>query len=152
MKVHTYLTSNFGFQLQRLKIVSAYNIADVCCNSHVRESMFSTNRFTSIQGKTISWHSAFRVSLQNCRVSFDTHKQFEKTLPITILVSHGFQQKKTLTSTAILCMFPTFAMQQFMFRLFKNIFEDRFAILAHEFPSTRRCSDQNLDRKSCFIA
>jgi len=52
----------------------------------------------------------------------------------------------------ILCMFPTFAMQQFMFRLFKSIFEDRVAILAHEFSSTKRCSDQNLDRKSCFIA
>jgi len=67
------------------------------------------------------------------------------------LVSHGFQQK-TLTSTTILCMFPTFAMQQIVFRLSRSIFEDRVAILAHEFSSTRRCSDQNLDRKSCFIA
>ena len=63
----------------------------------------------------------------------------------------GFQQK-TLTSTMILCMFPTFAMHQFLFRLFKSIFKDRVAILAHEFPSTKSCSDRNLDRKSCFIA
>jgi len=33
----------------------------------------------------------------------------------------------------ILCMFPTFAMQQIVFRLFRSIFEDRIAILAHEF-------------------
>jgi len=36
MKVLTYLTPNFGFQLLRLKIVSAYNIPAVCCNSHVQ--------------------------------------------------------------------------------------------------------------------
>jgi len=42
----------------------------VCCNSHVQENMLSSHRFSSIQGKTISWLSEFRVSLQNFRVSF----------------------------------------------------------------------------------
>jgi len=54
----------------RQKIVSAYNIAAVCWNSHVRESMLISNRFTSIRAKTISWLSEFRVSLQNFRLSF----------------------------------------------------------------------------------
>jgi len=44
--------------------------AAVCCNSHVQEDMISSNGFTSIQGKTISWLSEFRVSLQKFGVSF----------------------------------------------------------------------------------
>ena len=78
MKVHTYLTSNFGFQLLRQRIVSAYNIAAVCCNSHVRKSMFPQILLRQYRGKTIYRHSAFRVSLQNFMVSFDTHKPFKK--------------------------------------------------------------------------
>ena len=50
--------------------VGLYNIEAVCCNGHMRENMLSSNRFTSIQGKTISSLSEFRVSLQNFRVSF----------------------------------------------------------------------------------
>ena len=43
-----------NLQLRRQKIVSAYNIAAVRCNSHVQENMLSSNRYTSMQGKTIS--------------------------------------------------------------------------------------------------
>jgi len=39
MAVHRCYTYNFRFQLLRQKIVSAYNVADVCCNSHVQECM-----------------------------------------------------------------------------------------------------------------
>jgi len=52
------------------KCVGLYKIVAVCCTSHVQESMISSNRFTSIQGKTISRLSEFRVALQNFRVSF----------------------------------------------------------------------------------
>ena len=62
-------TYNFRSQFLRLKIVSAYNIAAVCCNSLVQKNMLSSHLFTSIQGKTISWLSEFRVSLQNFKVS-----------------------------------------------------------------------------------
>jgi len=41
MAMHRYHTYNFRFQLLRQKIVSAYNIATVCCNSHVQENMLS---------------------------------------------------------------------------------------------------------------
>jgi len=68
--MHRYHPYNFRFQLLHQKIVSAYNIAAVCYNCHVQENMLSSNRFTSIQGKTIPWFSEFRVSLQNFRVSF----------------------------------------------------------------------------------
>jgi len=47
---HTY---NFHFQIQCQKIVSTYNIVTVCCNSHMQENMLSSNRFTSIPGKTV---------------------------------------------------------------------------------------------------
>jgi len=71
MTMHSYQTYNFRFQLLRQKIESACNIAAVCCNSHVQENMLSSsNRFTSIQGKTMPWLSEFRVSLQNFKVSF----------------------------------------------------------------------------------
>jgi len=70
MTMHRYQTYNFRFQLLRQKIVSANNIAAVCCNSHVQENMLFSNRFTSIQGKTISKLSEFRLSLENFRVSF----------------------------------------------------------------------------------
>jgi len=69
MTMHRYQIYNFRFQLLRQKIVSAYNIAAVYCNSHVEENMLSSNRFTSIQGKTTRL-SEFRVSLQNFKVSF----------------------------------------------------------------------------------
>jgi len=67
--MHRYQTYNFRFQLLRQKTVWAYNIAAVCCKSHVQENMLISNRFTSIQGKTISRLSEFRVSFQNFRVS-----------------------------------------------------------------------------------
>jgi len=70
MTMQRYQTYNFRFQLLRQKIVSAYNVAAVCCNSHVQENMLSLNRFTLIQDKTITWLSEFRLSLQNFRVSF----------------------------------------------------------------------------------
>jgi len=70
MTMHRYQAYNFRFQLLRQKNVSAYNIVAVCCNGHVPENMLSSNCFTSIQGKTISRLSEFRVSLQNFRVSF----------------------------------------------------------------------------------
>jgi len=70
MIMHRYQTYNFRFQFLHQKIVSTYNIAAVGCNSHVQENMLISNRFTSIQGKTISWLSEFRVSFQNFRVSF----------------------------------------------------------------------------------
>jgi len=70
----------FRSQFRRLKIVSAYNIPAVCCNGHVQENMLSSNIFTSIQGKTISWPWEFRVSLQNFRVSFWHPKRLKKTL------------------------------------------------------------------------
>ena len=70
MAMHRYQAYNFRFQLLHQKIVLAYNIAAVCCNSHVQENMLSSNRFTSIKSKTISWLSELRVSLQNFRVSF----------------------------------------------------------------------------------
>jgi len=37
---------------------------------HVQENVFISNRFTSIQSKSIFWFSEFRVSFQNFRVSF----------------------------------------------------------------------------------
>jgi len=57
-----YQTYNFRFQLLRQKIVSAYNIATVYCNSHVQKNMLISNRFTSIQSKTTPRLSEFRVS------------------------------------------------------------------------------------------
>jgi len=60
MTMHSYQTYNFRFQLLRQQTELAYDIAAVCCHSHVQENMFSSNRFTSVQGKTISWLSAFR--------------------------------------------------------------------------------------------
>jgi len=68
--MHRSQTYNFRFQLLRQKIVSACNIATVCCNLHVQENLLSSNRFTSIQSKTISNLSEFRVSVQNFRLSF----------------------------------------------------------------------------------
>jgi len=49
---------------------ATYNIAAVCWYSKVQENILISNHFTSIQGKTISGLSEFRVSLQNFRVSF----------------------------------------------------------------------------------
>ena len=69
---------NFRFQLLRQKIASAYNIAAVCRNSHVQENMVSSNRFTSIQGKTISRLSEFRVSFWHPKMAL-------KTLAIALL-------------------------------------------------------------------
>ena len=67
-----YQTYNFRFQLLRQKIVSAYNIAAVCCNSHVQENELSSIRFTSIQGKTILWLSEFRVSFWHPKTAWKT--------------------------------------------------------------------------------
>ena len=50
--------------------VGLQHFAAGCCNSHVQEDMFSSNHFTSIESKTISWLSELRVPLQNFRVSF----------------------------------------------------------------------------------
>jgi len=44
--MHRYQTYNFRFQLLHRKIVSAYNIAAVCCNNHVQDNMLISNRFT----------------------------------------------------------------------------------------------------------
>jgi len=57
MTVYRYQTHTFRFQFLRQKNVSAYNIAAVCCSSHVQENMLSSNRFTAIQGKIMSWLS-----------------------------------------------------------------------------------------------
>jgi len=58
------------FQLLRQRIVPAYHCSR-CCNGHVHEHMLPSNRFNSIQGKTMSsWLSEFRMSLQNFMVSF----------------------------------------------------------------------------------
>jgi len=51
---------------------------------YVQENMLSSNRFTSIQSKTTSKLSEFRVSLQNFRVSFWHPKTAYKTLVFTI--------------------------------------------------------------------
>jgi len=64
MTMHRYHTYNFRFQLLCQKITSAYNIAAVSCNSHEQESMLSSNRFASIQGKTMSKLSDFGVSFR----------------------------------------------------------------------------------------
>ena len=66
MTMHRYPANNLASTFCA-RTLSAYNIAAVYCNSCVQENMLSSNRFTSIQGKTIS---EFRVSLQNFRVSF----------------------------------------------------------------------------------
>jgi len=59
MILYRYQTHTFRFQFLRQKNVSAYiigyNIAAVCCNSHVQKNMLSSNRFTAIQGKIIYW-------------------------------------------------------------------------------------------------
>jgi len=70
MTMPKYQTYDFRFQLLRQKNVSAYNIAAVCCNNHVQENMLFSDGFTSLQGKTTSRLSEFRVSLQNFRASF----------------------------------------------------------------------------------
>jgi len=70
MTTYRYQTYHFRFQILHQKVVSAYNIAAVSCNSNMQENMLSQNRFASIQGKTVSWLSEFGVSLQNFRVSF----------------------------------------------------------------------------------
>jgi len=70
MTMHRWRNYSFPSQLLRQKNVSAYNIATVCCNSHVQENELSSDSFTSIRGKTISWLSEFRTSLQNFRVAF----------------------------------------------------------------------------------
>ena len=55
---------------KRPKRGGTHDNAAICCSGHVQENMLSSIRFTSIQGKTISRLSEFRVSLQNFRVSF----------------------------------------------------------------------------------
>jgi len=76
---HISPTWNFRLKLLRHKIMSAYNIAAICCNSHVQENELSSNRFTSIQN---SWrnHSAnypLNVKLQpNATVKFDSHPSY----------------------------------------------------------------------------
>ena len=70
----------FRFQFLRQKIVSAYNITAVCCNNHVQENMHSSNRFTSIQGKT---YLGFQNLGCHCKIlgcHFDTQKRLKKTL------------------------------------------------------------------------
>ena len=72
--MHRHQTYKFLFQLLRQKIVSACNIAAICCSSHVQENTLISNRFISIQSKTTPRLSEFKVSLQNFRVSFLTPK------------------------------------------------------------------------------
>jgi len=79
MAMHRYPAYNFRFHLLRQKIVSACNIAAVCCNSHVQENMLSSNRFTSIQGKTISWLAELGCHCKILGCHFDTQNRLEKT-------------------------------------------------------------------------
>jgi len=55
----------------------------------VEKSMFSSNRFTSAESKTISWFSKLGVSLQTFRVSFWHPKTAYKTLTKHML--HGVE-------------------------------------------------------------
>ena len=96
--MHRYHTCNFRFHLLGQKIVSAYNIAAVCCNSHVQENIRSSNRFASIQGKTISWLSEFRVSFWHFEVTWssvkslsDLYKQRRALLPSPVFFVSGLQ-------------------------------------------------------------
>jgi len=78
MTMHNHQTYNFRFQLLRQKIVSAYNIAAVCCNSHVQEKMVSSNRFISIEGKNI--YLGFQNLGCHCKIlgcHFDTQKNID---------------------------------------------------------------------------
>ena len=77
MTIHGYHTYNFHFKLLHQKILSAYNIAAVCCNSHVQENMLSSNRFTSIQGKTISRFHSLGCHCKILGCHFDTQKQLK---------------------------------------------------------------------------
>ena len=73
---HTY---NFRFQLLHQKIVSAYNFEAVCCHSHVQENIFSSNRFSSIQGKP---YLGFENLGCHCKIlgcHSDTQKQLKKS-------------------------------------------------------------------------
>jgi len=79
MTIHRYHTYNFRFQLLRRKIVLAYNIAAVCCKSHVQENMLSS--FPKFYLDTRQNHisvSEFEVSLQNSGCHFDTQKRLKK--------------------------------------------------------------------------
>jgi len=78
MTMHSHQTYNFRFQLLRQKFVSAHNIADVCCNSHVQEKMVSSNRFISIEGKNV--YLDFQNLGCHCKIlgcHFDTPKRLK---------------------------------------------------------------------------
>ena len=105
-----YQTYNFRFQLLRQKIVSAYNIAAVCCNSHVQENELSSIRFTSIQGKTILWLSEFRVSfwhptncLKNTVLRYPyIHKQSYEDTFFNCKYPYLFMKAKNCTKNVLL--------------------------------------------------
>jgi len=50
--MYSYQTYNFRFQLLRHKIVSAYNIAAVSCNSHIQENNFPQIVLLQYKAKT----------------------------------------------------------------------------------------------------
>jgi len=92
MTMHRYQTHNFRFRRLRQKIVSAYNIAAVCCNSHVQENMLISDRFTSIQGKAISRLSENRVHWKILECHFDTQKQLKgNTATFTHFTLHCYR-------------------------------------------------------------
>ena len=102
MTMHRYHAYHIPFQLLCQKIVSAYDFAAACCNSYVQENMLYSNRFTSIQGKTISWFQnlGFYCKIWGCH--FDTQKWLKKTLKWTMSCfrSKDQHQKNPLPSLA----------------------------------------------------
>jgi len=96
MTMHRHQAYNFRLQLLSQKNVSAYNIATVCYNGHVQENMLSSNRFTSIQSKTISRLSEFRVSLQILVCNFDTQKRLKKHCPGVICDLSGVPRNQNV--------------------------------------------------------
>jgi len=74
-------TIQFSLPILHQKNLSVYNIAAVCCNSQVQKNMFSSNRFTSRQGKTISWYLGLQNLGCHCKIlgrHFDTQKRLTK--------------------------------------------------------------------------
>ena len=87
MTMHRYHTYNFRFQLLRQKIMSSYNIAAVCCNSHVQENMLSSNRFTS-KAKP---HLGFQNLGCHCKIlgcHFDTQNGLKNTGSMQLRTSY----------------------------------------------------------------
>jgi len=87
MTMHRYHTFNFRFQLLRQKIVWAYNIADVCCNSHLQENMLSQFVFLQYKAKPYLGFQNLGCHYKILGCHFDTQKRLKKTLPSDILRS-----------------------------------------------------------------